>query len=147
MQLGFVGQWIDVQAVQWDSGGITNRGFAAIGVLAARVIVRAIVELDDRRNAEILVAQDEVGGEAVVAIPDGLEVVALLHADDLRKADLGQDDTVRIRTDQALVELLLDRREYLLREDRPVFRLALPCPSSAGRVSSRRRRRRRRGEE
>ncbi len=50
MQLGFVGQWIDVQAVQWDSGGITDCGFAAISVLASRVIVGSVVQLDDRGN-------------------------------------------------------------------------------------------------
>ena len=91
------------------------------------MIVGAIVELKHRSNTEISVAENEVRGQAVVAIPDGSEIVAFLNADDLREADLSQNDMVRIGTNQSLVELLLDRREYLLREDRPVFRPPSPA--------------------
>ena len=75
-----------------------------------------------------LVQSHEVGGEAVVAVPDRGEVLALLNADQLRERDLGEHDVIGERAHEPVVELLLDRSEYLLREDRPVVH-PLPCPS------------------
>ena len=69
--------------VQRNARGLADRGFAAVGIHAAGVVVAAIVELEDGRDAEVLVAEDEVGGEAVVAIPDAGEVLAFLHAEEL----------------------------------------------------------------
>ena len=62
VQIGFVRQWIDVQAVQCDTGGGADRGFAAVCVHALWRVVAAVVELDHRGDAEVATTQHEVGG-------------------------------------------------------------------------------------
>jgi hypothetical protein len=71
-----------------DSSGCQNGSLPAIRVLATWTVVRAVIQLHHRDDAEVLCAEHEVCGEAAESIPDACRFGTALHADKLRERNL-----------------------------------------------------------